>query len=154
NVRFLNFDQSLRASLGALPGVEAVTTSTALPLTGDGGLGREFLIEGRPAPPKAARGPFAALEWINPKYFQTLRIALLSGRDFTEQEFASGANVAIINRAFVQRHFAGESPIGKRLRILAPVYGSDDHGKEHVLEIVGVADDVKHNPDGTPGPWI
>jgi putative ABC transport system permease protein len=150
NVRFLNFDQSLRASLAALPGVEAVTTSTGLPLTGDGGLGREFQVEGRPVTPKPARGPFVFLEWINSNYFQTLSLPLLSGRDFTEQEFATGGNVAIINRTLAQRHFAGESPIGKRLRISAPAYGTDDHGKEHVLEIVGVAADVQSGNGNPP----
>jgi len=154
NVRFVNFDQSLRASLAALPGVEAVATSTGLPLTGEGGVDREFQIEGRPATPKPARGPIAWVEWISPKYFQTLRIRLLSGRDFSEQEFAAGSSLAIINRSFAQGHFGVENAIGKRLRISAPVYGANDHRKEHSLEIVGVADDVKHGPDDRPRPWI
>ena len=89
------------------------------------------------------------LEWINPNYFQTLRLPLLSGRDFNEQEFVAGANVAIINRAMAERHFAGENPIGKRLRISAPVYGTDDHGSEHALEIVGVAGDVQRSHGDT-----
>ena len=38
--------------------------------------------------------------------------------------------------------------------MLAPVYGDDDYGKEHVLEIVGVADDVRHGAGDTPGPWV
>ena len=150
NVRFLNFDQSLRATLAALPGVEAVTTSTGLPMTGDGGLGREFRIEGQPAAPKPARGPFVFLEWINPNYFHTLRLPLRSGRDFNEQEFVAGGNVAIINRAMAERHFAGENPVGKRLRISAPAYGGDDHGKEYVFEIVGVADDVGRSHNDIP----
>jgi putative ABC transport system permease protein len=152
NVRFLNFEQNLRASLVALPGVESATTSTDLPLTGDGSRGREFRIEGQPARPKPARGPFVFLEWINPNYFQTLRLPLLSGRDFTDQEFVAGANVAIINRAMVQQHFAGENPVGKRLRILAPVDGSHDYGKEHVLEIIGVASDVQRSDGDAPDP--
>jgi putative ABC transport system permease protein len=151
NVRFLTFDQSLRASLAALPGVEAVTTSTGLPLTGDGGLGRQFEIEGRPAAVQPTRKPSVWLEWINPNYFQTLQIPLLSGRDFNEQEFAAGGNVTIINRSMVERHFAGENPIGQRLRILAPVEGRG-HGKEHLLEIVGVAGDVQRTDGDPPDP--
>jgi hypothetical protein len=51
-------------------------------------------------------------------------------------------------------HRRGESPLGKRLKVLPPEYGSSDHGKEHLLEIIGVAGDVRGNPGQEPSAMI
>jgi len=153
----LSFEENLRASLSHLPGVEAVATSTDLPLAGGGGLGRQFYVEGTPAP-EPGKGPVAWLEWVSPNYFETLGIPLLRGRVFSEQDSGAGASVAVVNRALAQKIFAGENPLGKRLRILPPAFGSEDHGKEHALEIIGVAGNVMPHPypgeEPYPHVWI
>jgi putative ABC transport system permease protein len=105
-----------------------------LPLSGqDAGGG--FEIEGRPhtAPGEATRTSFSS---ITPRYFRTMGIPLIRGRDFTEQDTATNPGVVIINETFARSRFPGEDPIGRRLRRGAP--GSP------WLTVVGIVGDVKH----------
>jgi putative ABC transport system permease protein len=50
-------------------------------------------------------------------YARTLGIALRAGRGFTEQDILHAEHVALINQAATRLWPAGESPIGKRLRL-------------------------------------
>jgi predicted permease len=65
-------------------------------------------------------------------YFETLRIPVLKGRTFEEQDDAGRPLIAIVNEAFVRRHLPGEEPLGRKVRM----YGSP-------REIVGVVKDVR-----------
>ena len=49
-------------------------------------------------------------------HFATLRIGMLSGRDFTRADDASAPAVAIVNETLARTFWPGESPIGRRLR--------------------------------------
>ena len=46
--------------------------------------------------------------WINPNFFSTLRIPLVAGRVFTQQDTATSHKVAIVDQAFVKQYFAGD----------------------------------------------
>src|ERR1700752_3678718 len=65
---------------------------------------------------------------------------LLRGRAFTAGDGPEAPGVAIINAAFAARHFKGQDPIGKRLRI-----GGAERPDNHWLEIVGVVSDVHYS---------
>jgi putative ABC transport system permease protein len=69
-----------------------------------------------------------------------MHIRLRAGREFTAADGREAPYVAIVNQAFVKRFFAGEQPLGKRLKI-----------KNDVYEIVGVIADVKHANLAVPG---
>jgi predicted permease len=54
---------------------------------------------------------------VSPGFFDTLRIPLLEGRDFTVADDSKAPRVMIVNQAFARRYFRGESPIGRRVEV-------------------------------------
>src|SRR5437868_11634910 len=63
--------------------------------------------------------PNAQIRWVTPGLFQTLRIALLQGREFTNQDRNPAPQVIIINETLARRAFPGEEALGKHV-IMAP----------------------------------
>jgi predicted permease len=124
-VEFLN---QLRERVGALPGVVSAACTDFPPLSIAGEAVR-FHIGGWPNPGK--NDPLGNLTRVTPGYFETMGIPRLAGRDFGG-ETASGAKTAIVNRAFVERLFGGESPIGQQVT-----------GGGVTYQIVGVVANVK-----------
>jgi predicted permease len=55
---------------------------------------------------------------LSPDYFKAMRIPLLEGRDFDDNDTMSAARVAIVNEEVVRRFWPGQSAIGRRFRIL------------------------------------
>ncbi len=81
---------------------------------------------------------------VSPGYFQSMGVPILAGRDFTgrdsynlERDHKRGnPSVAIVNRKFAERFFAGRNPVGRRIGFgLGP-------GVTHDIEIVGVVEDT------------
>jgi putative ABC transport system permease protein len=94
-----------------------------------------FHIHGRTfANPEDA--PTADRFAITEEYFRALRIPVIRGRGFTEQDHAQGPRVAIINETTAKQLFAGEDPIGQRIS-LGPA-------TDPPREIVGIVGDVRH----------
>jgi len=131
------FYDELLPRLGALPGVKSVTSGVPIPLS-NSNIGVGFTIEGRPVAP--GDEPDAPVSIVTPGFFQTMRIPLISGREFLPTDDSKAPAVVIVNQAFARRYFPGENPIGKRIK---PGL-SDDITKEQMREIVGVVGDVKH----------
>jgi predicted permease len=79
-----------------------------------------------------------------PGFFETLRLPVLMGRDFTAQDGQSAQLVAIVSQAMVRKYFAGENPIGHRIGMV-----NQEPGVERT--IVGVVKDMKFsNRDNVP----
>jgi putative ABC transport system permease protein len=97
------------------PGVLSVGAISDLPLSGSN-TSDNFTIEGRPAIAKEAE-PLTEYRVVTPRYFETMGIPFLSGRDFVESDTRQSPNVVVINDAFARRHFAGENPLGHRLKL-------------------------------------
>jgi putative ABC transport system permease protein len=95
-----------------LPGVEAVTISSALPVNPTHYT--PVLFEGQPAVSYGQR-PIVNVQAISPDYSKVLRVALVRGREFTAHDDAEAPPVAIVNQALVRRFWPNENPIGKRL---------------------------------------
>jgi putative ABC transport system permease protein len=72
---------------------------------------------------------------VSPGLFDVLGVSLLQGRDFTADDAIGRPDVAIVNKSFAVRHFAGESPLGRRFREGASAEGP-------WITIVGVAPDL------------
>jgi putative ABC transport system permease protein len=76
---------------------------------------------------------------VSPDYFQTMKIPLLQGRFFAEADRDGASPVAIIDREFSERHFPGDDPIGKRVKL-----SRDPDSSRPWLEIIGVVGNVKN----------
>lgn len=125
------FDQVLR-KVSALPGVHAAAISAALPLSWK--RITPMLPEGQAEVPLSQR-PFIDIEAISPRWFQTLRVPLRTGREFTDADNAQAPKVLIVNETFARRFWPRENAIAKRI-----VVGRSTEG----WEVVGVAQDIKN----------
>jgi len=107
------FYRAVEERIAALPGVEAVSAINHLPIAGDM-WGWGYRIEGRPEP-KPGEGPSATYRVVLPGYFRTMRLPLLRGRDFSEEDRAGEPGAIIVNEELARRAWPGEDPLGKRL---------------------------------------
>jgi putative ABC transport system permease protein len=138
-----NFFQQLEARVAGLPGVEAVGLVTELPLSGQPN-DLPFTVEGRP--PVAPGNEFDAdFRRVNQHYLNAMRIPLLRGRNFTEQEVRQGDKVTIVSQQLVDAVFPNEEPLGKRL--VSAMGGQP-------FEIIGIVGDLHHRSlaEGQPFP--
>ena len=126
--------------LKALPGVESAALVAPMPFS-FAEIGGDFKFEGHPIP-EPGREPTANVRNVTSEYFQTIRIPLLKGRYFSEQDKRGDVGSAIVNETFVRRYLANEDPIGKRIKDLGV---NQNEGDPKQYEIVGVVGDVRHN---------
>ena len=125
------FDELLRR-VRALPGVRDAAMSAALPLTWK--RITPVLPEGQPNVPLAQR-PFIDIEAVSPQWFQTMRVPLRGGRDFTAADDAKALKVVVVNETFARRFWPNENPLGKHIIV----------GRwTDPAEVIGVAADVKN----------
>jgi putative ABC transport system permease protein len=110
------FFQELVRRISALPGVESASGAESLPFS-SGGAAAEFDFPNRSKTPVR---PSASINGVLPGYFETMRIPLLKGRTFTEQDIASTPSVAVINKAFAEKYFPDEDPIGQLISYNGP----------------------------------
>jgi putative ABC transport system permease protein len=110
------FMRETQGRLRALPGVENVTASTPFPLAGGFGPIRWGLEQALSDPTK-----FQAVDQqtVLPGYFETLRMPLLAGRVFTEEDNAPERNVVVIDQFLAAKAFPNESAVGKRILVRA-----------------------------------
>jgi predicted permease len=125
----------LFAELAGVPGVEAVGLVTDLPLSGRNANGR-LEVEGGPEPTADA-----GYRVVGGAYFEALGIPLLSGRLFEPGDQPASGHVAVVNRAFAERTWPGQDPLGKRLT----GGGMDEFWQERTwATVVGVVGDIRH----------
>jgi putative ABC transport system permease protein len=151
-----NLRRRLGERLRALPGVQSVAQAMRQPSSGRPNstwvtVAGQTGANGRP--------PRANYNFVSPEYLSTVGIPLISGRNFTAQEAASGEPVVVISAA-TARHFWPElkdpaAAIGKRLGIGAAVLSEDknilktdtlsdaDVANFPSHEVIGVARDTR-----------
>jgi predicted permease len=110
----------------ASPGVESATIADAPPLIG--GFARTIFPEGQDEA-SGYRGTLTQLNDIAPSYFETLRIPLVGGREFTDSDRATTQPVAIANEAMAKHFWPNENAVGKRFHFF---------GDPTLREVVGV----------------
>ena len=142
------FSTELLARLHAQPGLQDSALAAPLPMDRQGQATFAFTIEGEPALPPA-KSITADYATVSPGYHHVMRIPLLRGRLFSEQDSPANPNVAIVSEALARRYFANRDPIGKQMRFGFPP-------KSNVLrEIVGVVGDVRDVAlSQKPGPMM
>ncbi|HKC88321.1 MAG TPA: FtsX-like permease family protein, partial [Blastocatellia bacterium] len=125
------FLQGVMRQIENLPGVEQAGAINFLPLTGFWG-DVSFSIEGRPAP-RPDEASSADNRVVTERYFRTVGIRLLRGREFDERDRDGAAPVVIINETMARRYWPNEDPVGAHINL----------GQGNKPEIVGVVNDVK-----------
>jgi len=97
----------------AMPGVvSAAALQNGLPMSG-GRARYSVEVAGRPSPFEG--DDLADGHFVTPDYFRTLRITLLQGRTFTQDDRAASPRVVILNAEAARRYFGGRDPIGAKV---------------------------------------
>ena len=118
--------------LKAIPGVEDATFTCCLPLAGQFGL--PFTIVGRPVQNQKDT-PDAGWMSTTQGYYNTFKIPILRGRDFTDQDTVSSTPVALINQALVKKYWPNQNPVGQQIVI---GHGVGPEFEEPARVIIGV----------------
>lgn len=132
---------SIRDSVGTVPGVEETAVTSALPLRG-WGYGLPYLVAGRGLTDRTNRRS-GFFKMVSPSYFETLRIRLVAGRFLEASDRAGTPRVMLINQTLAEREFDGENPIGQHILVQEVVPGVPQLGDEVSWEVVGVIADEK-----------
>jgi predicted permease len=74
--------------------------------------------------------------WVGPKYFSTVGLRLLRGREFDARDNAQALPVVVITDSVARRYFPGRDPIGKHLNGMGT-------GQQYEAEIVGIVSDLR-----------
>jgi predicted permease len=109
-----------------VPGVASASVS-ANGIFG-GGISATVFREGEQTDPNN-RGTLVNLDEVTPGHFETMRIPLLSGRDFTDFDRENTARVAVINQAMANLLWPGQEALGKRFAVVQ---------EPNLLQVVGV----------------
>ena len=73
---------------------------------------------------------------VGPRYFETVRMPLIAGRDFGESDNESAPAVVIVNEALAKHYFPGTNPIGRKIQ-LSSIFKAGT-GDANEGEIVGL----------------
>ena len=135
----VSFLDRLRAKASSIPGVRSATLSVNPPFCGSDW---EFFfgIVGRPDP-KPGQELSSEEQFISPSYFETMRVPLLRGREFNDQDRFGKERVTIVDEAFANEFFPGQDPIGQQIH-------ETGLGGE-TWTIVGIVPVVEHREPGT-----
>jgi len=144
------FFRDLEERVGGMSGVEAVASSTLLPLTGDQEIvSLTFSLPDQPgvAADAAWTAPVPA---VSPGFFDTMGMRLLRGRPLAWSDREGAPGVAVVNETFARRFFPDQDPLGQRIRWRLNRYVPTDTGFQfgHLMveevEVVGVVSDAKY----------
>jgi predicted permease len=107
------FAEQLEARVSAIPGVELAAVTNGVPPRDRV---EQFMEIDRPGDTPR----FVSVAAITPRFFETLGVDILRGRNVTGLDAQPGQETVLINQRLADQFFPGEDPIGKRLRFLPP----------------------------------
>jgi putative ABC transport system permease protein len=137
------FYQRVLEGLEQRPETEAAAILFPSPIEGANASG-SFTLEGQPSSNRADR-PRTSIASVSANYFRTLGIPIIAGRTFTEQDREPAPAVAIVNATFARKYFAGQSPLGKRVR-----FGDSGDDWITLIAVVGDSRNVGLHEPPTP----
>jgi putative ABC transport system permease protein len=128
------FYRSLLDSLRSIPGVTSVAVSSGIPF-GAGNYTTTAIVPGSGS--ILPVGAAAPIDWriVSPGYFNTMRVPLLRGRDFTDADGPSSPPVTIISQSTATKFWGAADPIGRTLRRAAD--------PKTAFIVIGVVGDVR-----------
>jgi putative ABC transport system permease protein len=125
------YQREVIRKIEALPGVQSASPEDFSPLRQSGHDARVWLPARAPA--RAALGFPVSLNLVGPRYFETLGVPLLRGREFGEQDRQGSPQVAILNETLAHHFWPGTSAVGKVLVVDGDTY-----------QVVGVVKDAQY----------
>lgn len=132
----LHWYQNLAGALSKQPGVKGVSFESVPPLSG-----MMMLTTLKTA--TTASGVNVSMNQVAPEYFETMRIPLLEGREFTWQDTLASGRKVILNKAAAIALFPGQDPLGKLVT---------DEGDKFQNEVIAVVGDVTYDSIRKPAP--
>ena len=132
NARLLSLYERMQGELSTLPGVRSVSMSEVGVLTGNQ-WGMTVRVDGYQAKEGEDMNP--NVDGVGPRYFETMGIPLVVGREFNDTDTIGAPKVAIINETMAKYFFGTDSPLGRRIGF--------GRGSATDIEIVGVVRDVR-----------
>src|SRR5262245_6503052 len=120
-----------------LPGVQSAAVANNLPLTYNGD-SMTISVEGLPDPPPDQQLD-VIYRVIGPDYFAAMRIPIIRGRAFTDQDKGDSKDVVVISEKTAQHFWPGQDPIGKRLK------PGSSASNTPWREVIGIVKDVRQN---------
>jgi putative ABC transport system permease protein len=129
----VTFFRDLREALQTIPGVVRAGVSSGIPFGAGNYTTSPVSVPGRSLLPPGTSVP---IDWrtVSPGYFETMRIPLLRGRDFTDSDRTDAPEVIILSRATARAFWGDEDPIGRTVRRVAD---SRD------FTVIGIVGDVR-----------
>jgi predicted permease len=125
-----SFYAQLLERVNRLPGVQSASLAD-MPLMGGAWIDG-VSVEGYKA--AAGQDMSVSAKKVGPKFFETMGIPLLRGRDFNVQDEAGAPKVAVINETLARDFFGSDNPLGRRIGV----------GEKPEREIIGVIKDTKY----------
>jgi predicted permease len=142
------FYDRLDQRLAGIGGIQAATIATNMPL--GGGIPRLLAIDGR-QPADGEQPQTVTQVTIGARYFETMGVRILRGRAFDDLDGTAGHDSAIVNQRFASMHFAGEDPIGRRIKLTPD--GPAPPGPAPVwVTIVGISPTIRQRNFQDPQP--
>ena len=128
------FQQRVLERAGSVPGVQAASVASTVPLFA-GGFARTVFLEGQDASDRRA-GRLVQISVVGPQYLETVGIPLLRGRALSERDQPNTPNAVVINETMAKRFWPDQDAIGRRFKFF---------GQDFFNEVVGIAKDSKYN---------
>lgn len=141
------FYEQLLERVRAMPGVRAAGLSTVLP--GAGHYQDDAVTIHEYPPLKQGDWLDASVRFVDPQYFQAMRIPLLKGRYFAADERLARSKYVIVSESFVRQIMKGQEPLGKHVD---DANNAQPGEKSASNEIVGVVPDVRESAARPPRP--
>jgi putative ABC transport system permease protein len=140
----IRFYDRLREKIQAQPGVQVTGLVSTLPFADFDTVG--FEVEGQPSP--SGPSPQADRYVVSPDYLRSMRIALKTGRQFTQEDSEGVPPVVLVNETLARDIWPGEDAIGKRIRMPGPE-------NQPWRKVVGIVADIKqYTLDHAPTPQL
>lgn len=134
--------QRIEQAFASVPGVSSVALSQDA-LVAEDRSATDFLPAGETY--DASQSQEEDYNVVGNQFFNTLKVPILSGRGFGQQDTPSSPKVAVINQSLARSRFPGQNPVGKRF-VIDP-HDSDGGGgalAQNSIEIVGVCGDTRY----------
>lgn len=139
------FHERVIERIRALPGVQAVTFDTNLPLSGKPRDPVAIRTPGQSRDEEASN-PYAHSHYVGPDYFATMGIGLVRGRGFDTRDRADSMSAVVVSTRLAERLWPGRDPIGQRLQFQSSA------SPDQWLTVIGVSSPTRqHELDGMPG---